>query len=60
MLHVQITDRSGSSWIVGGPPGGSEIVETLPRIWKSVERMSGRTLTPLDDAFIEAFSSGSS
>ncbi|WP_193727710.1 hypothetical protein [Paraburkholderia franconis] len=54
-LHVNITDWSGSSWTVQGPSGSTEVVETLPQVWESIERVSGRKLEPLSDAIINAF-----
>ena len=56
LQHVKVRDWSGTCWIVEGPSGNTEIVETLPQIWESVERVSGTRLDPLSDAFIDAFS----
>ena len=41
-----------SAWILEDGAGGSLIVETLPQVWEGVERLSGRPIDPLDEAFI--------
>jgi hypothetical protein len=49
--HVKISDWSGSSWLITGPSGATEVVETLSQVWESIERLSARRLDPLADEF---------
>lgn len=54
-LRVRVFDWSGSSWLIDGPSGATEVAETLPQVWESIERVSGRKLDPLSDEFMLAF-----
>ncbi len=49
---VSVRDWMQSSWIVESRSGASEIVDTLPDIWLSVERLSNGELDPLSPEFI--------
>lgn len=54
-LRTTVFDWSGSSWLIQGPSGATEIAETLPQVWKGIELVSGRALDPLAEEFIDAF-----
>jgi hypothetical protein len=49
---VSVRDWMQSSWIVENRAGASEIVDTLPDVWLSIDRLSDRDLDPLSPDFI--------
>lgn len=53
--HGGITARDWmlTSWILEDRSGGTLIVDSLPEVWAGVERLSGRPLDPLDEAFLD-------
>ena len=58
MIGVQVEDWAGSSWMVRNSFGGTEIVSSLPEIWRAAEKLSGRRLDPLALPILEKLESG--
>ena len=50
----RVTDWANSRFIVKSYSGRSEIVDNLPRVWMSVETLSGKDADPLDEKFLAA------
>jgi len=44
---VTVRDWGGSTWIVSNASGASEIVGSLPEVWRAAETLSGRRIDPL-------------
>jgi hypothetical protein len=53
-LGLSVRDWSASSWIVSNASGASEIVGSLPEVWRACEALSGRRLDPLSPPMAEA------
>ncbi|HYD75811.1 hypothetical protein [Ramlibacter sp.] len=53
LAGAQVEDWAGSSWIVRGASGATEIVDALPLVWPALERLAGKPIDPLSDAVIE-------
>lgn len=51
---LSVRDWTGSSWIVSNAIGASEIVASLPEVWRACEALSGRRLDPLAPPLLEA------
>ena len=50
---LRLTDWQGTSYLLSGATGGSELVGDLVQIWRAAERMAGRACDPLDPQLIE-------
>ena len=46
-LRVRVSDWQGRSFLVAGPTGKQQVVDTLPHIWTAVQEMTGRCIDPL-------------
>jgi hypothetical protein len=49
---ITLQDWEGSSYILRDPKGNSAVVHDLAAVWVEAERMTGRTLDPLDPGFL--------
>jgi hypothetical protein len=49
---VTVKDWSGSSYLLTTLTGRTAIVDTVGELWAAAERLSGRTVDPLDDAYL--------
>lgn len=45
--RVTVTDWQGRFYLVAGPTGKQQVVDSLPHIWQAVQEMSGRSVDPL-------------
>lgn len=52
-LRLSVRDWSASSWIVSNAGGASEIVGSLPEVWRACEALSGRRLDPLSPPLLD-------
>ena len=52
IFHLKLDDWQGSSFVLNGPTGQREIVDSLPDIWRCALRMTGRAMDPLDPQFL--------
>lgn len=50
---LSVRDWSASSWIVSNAHGASEVVGSLPEIWRACEALSGRRLDPLSPPLLD-------
>lgn len=48
-----VRDWGQSSWIVENFSGGTEIVDSLGAVWAAVERLTGRSMSPLSLELIQ-------
>ena len=46
---VRVSTWAGTSFLVSGPTGASEIAETLADVWLALDRLESRLIDPLDD-----------
>jgi hypothetical protein len=46
-LRVRVSEWQGRSFLVAGPTGKQQVVDTLPHIWSAVQEMTGRAIDPL-------------
>ena len=46
-LHVRVSDWQGRSFLVVGPTGKQQVVDSLTHIWSAVQEMTGRCIDPL-------------
>jgi hypothetical protein len=46
---VRVTTWTGTSLLVSGPTGATEIAETLADVWLALDRLAPRRVDPLDD-----------
>lgn len=46
-LHVRVSDWQGRLFLVVGPTGKQQVVDSLPHIWSAVQEMTGRCIDPL-------------
>lgn len=51
---TSIADWNATSWIVTSASGATEIVGSLPELWRAVESVSKRAIDPLDAALLDA------
>lgn len=45
--RVTVTDWQGRFYLVTGPTGKQQVVDSLPHVWQAVQEMSGRSVDPL-------------
>jgi hypothetical protein len=55
LRHYRLTlaDWQGTSYVLSGPTGGSELVGDLVQVWRAAERVAGQSCDPLDERLIE-------
>ena len=46
---VRVTTWAGTSFLVSGPTGASEIADALADVWLALDRLAPRLVDPLDD-----------
>jgi hypothetical protein len=51
---LKLRDWSGSSYLLSGATGQTEIVDTLAALWPAAERLARRPCDPLDPALLAA------
>jgi hypothetical protein len=51
-LAMRLDDWQGAAFVVSGPTGQREVVDTLPQVWDAAGRMLGHPIDPLDPALI--------
>lgn len=49
----QVHDWHGSSFVIAGPTGGQEVVDSLALVWAALDRLSSRVIDPLDDEWLD-------
>lgn len=49
---VAVKDWSGSSYLLTSLTGRTAIVDTIGKLWAAAEGLSGRTVDPLDEAYL--------
>lgn len=49
----QIHDWHGSSFVIVGPTGAQEIVDSLALVWAALDRLSRRVIDPLADEWLD-------
>jgi hypothetical protein len=54
---IGVKDWSGASYLLTGATGRTALVETVGELWSAAERLSGRTLDPLDETYLAALRS---
>jgi hypothetical protein len=47
-----VKDWSGSSFLLTGRTGRTEIVDSIADLWPAAERLAGRPLDPLDEPYL--------
>src|SRR5712691_2140991 len=52
VFAMRLDDWQGTSFVLSGPTGRRDIVDTLPAAWEAAGRMLGRTIDPLDPTLI--------
>ena len=52
VFAMRLDDWQGTAFVLSGPTGRRDIVDTLPAAWEAARRMLGRTIDPLDPALI--------
>jgi len=50
---LRLADWQGSSYVLNGATGRTELVGDLHQVWRMAEQMAGRACDPLDPALIE-------
>lgn len=55
LSHYRLTlaDWQGTSYLLSGATGGTELVGDLVQVWRAAERVSGQSCDPLDLRLIE-------
>lgn len=51
---IQLSDWTGSKYILKDKKGRTEIVQDLGSLWPVAEKMAGRSIDPLNPSLIEA------
>lgn len=51
---ASVADWNGTSWIVTSAHGASEVVGSLPELWRVVGALSKRPIDPFDVALLDA------
>jgi hypothetical protein len=51
---VVVKDWSGSAYLLTSLTGRTAIVDTIGELWGAAERLSGRTMDPLDESYLAA------
>jgi hypothetical protein len=49
---VVVKDWSGNSYLLTSLTGRTAIVDTIADVWSAAERLCGRTVDPLDEAYL--------
>jgi hypothetical protein len=49
---VTVKDWSGSSYLLTSLTGRTAIIDTIGELWTATEGLSGRTVDPLDEAYL--------
>jgi hypothetical protein len=52
--RLRLADWQGSSYVLTGPTGQSELADDLVQVWRAAERMTGRPCDPLDPPLIDS------
>jgi hypothetical protein len=45
---MRLDDWQGAQFVLAGPTGRQEVVDSLPQAWDAAARMRGRPIDPLD------------
>ncbi len=56
--RLKLSDWQGTNFVLAGPTGAQEVVDSLPAAWDAAARMLGRRLDPLDPALLAHLRSG--
>ena len=51
---LKLADWHGSSYVLSGPTGQSQIIDNIAALWSAAELMRKRSLDPLDEQLIAA------
>ncbi len=49
---LKLDDWQGTSFVLSGPTGRREIVDSLAAVWDAAAKMLGRPIDPLDDRLL--------
>lgn len=49
---MRLDDFQGARFVLSGPTGQREVVDSLPQAWDAAARIRGRPIDPLDPALI--------
>ena len=55
---LRLDDWQGTSFVLSSPTGRSELVDTLPDVWRAARSMLGRPIDPLDPGVLRAVARG--
>ncbi len=61
LLHTQrmrLDDWQGSSYQLASATGKTEMLQSLPEVWPAAQRLSGRSIDPLDPALLAQLLAG--
>jgi len=46
-LQVRVSDWQGRYYLVAGPTGKQQVVDSLPHVWAALQEVAGRSVDPL-------------
>ena len=46
-LQVRVSDWQGRYYLVAGPTGKQQVVDSLPHVWAALQDVAGRSVDPL-------------
>jgi len=46
-LQVRVSDWQGTYYLVVGPTGKQQVVDSLPHVWAALQDVAGRSVDPL-------------
>jgi hypothetical protein len=50
--RAKVSDWQGTQWLVAGPTGAQEVVDSLALVWAALDRIAGRPIDPLSDEWL--------
>ena len=50
--RAKVSDWQGTQWLVAGPTGAQEVVDSLSQVWAALDRIAGRPIDPLGDEWL--------
>jgi hypothetical protein len=52
LFGMRLSDWQGSAYLLTTATGKSEVIDSFAHLWSAAERLSGRTLDPLDPGLL--------
>ena len=46
-MQVRVSDWQGRYYLVAGPTGKQQVVDSLPHVWAALQDVAGRSVDPL-------------